>query len=109
MKLKLRKKQQKHKNLQESIDKHATYKVNVDYKHKEVEMKEEELEPYFIKFKPAPKFKEPVIPITQTTAQILREEYTFQKFDDEEKERLRMKEIMGKDDSEFNRWRAEME
>jgi len=37
-------------------------------------MKEEELEPYFIKFKPAPKFKEPVIPITQTTAQILREE-----------------------------------
>jgi len=67
------------------------------------------LEPYFIKLKPAPKFKEPSIPITQTTAQILREEYTFQKFDDVEKERLRMKEIMGKDDSEFNRWRAEME
>jgi hypothetical protein len=62
-----------------------------------------------LSFKPAPVFKEPSIPITQTTAQILREEYTFQKFDDEEKDRLRMKEIMGKDDSEFKQWKAEME
>lgn len=60
--------------LNKTKDVHSTYKVNIPYFHKEQTIKEEEPEPYKLTFKPAPVFKEPAIPITQTTAQILREE-----------------------------------
>jgi len=49
------------------------------------------------------------VEVRQTYTQVLREEKTYQNFEESEMQRVKLMEVMGRDDSEFTQWKAEME